>query len=107
MREAGGGRREGGKGAMDRSVDTSSAVTPPSSPLHPPTANLSVNDFEASRVYRLAMVCDAALRTLAASPPRVDERTLIRRVLAGDVAAERELYDAHVDRVYRLAFRFA
>ena len=30
---------------------------------------------------------------------------LVRQVLAGDPAAERALYDAHVDRVYRLAFR--
>lgn len=30
---------------------------------------------------------------------------LVGRVLAGDPAAERELYDRHVDRVYRLAFR--
>ena len=57
------------------------------------------------------MVCDA-LRPLAAPPAaaasaRMDERTLIQRVLAGDVGAERALYDAHVDRVYRLAFRFA
>jgi RNA polymerase sigma-70 factor (ECF subfamily) len=37
----------------------------------------------------------------------MDERALIQRVLAGDVGAERALYDAHVDRVYRLAFRFA
>jgi RNA polymerase sigma-70 factor (ECF subfamily) len=35
----------------------------------------------------------------------VDERHLIARVLAGDPAAQRELYDAHVDRVYRLAYR--
>lgn len=35
----------------------------------------------------------------------MDEPRLIERVLAGDPAAERELYDAHVDRVYRLAFR--
>jgi RNA polymerase sigma-70 factor (ECF subfamily) len=28
-------------------------------------------------------------------------------VLAGDSAAERALYDAHVDRVYRLAYRLA
>lgn len=32
---------------------------------------------------------------------------LIRRVLAGDASAERELYDAHVDRVFRLAYRLA
>jgi len=37
----------------------------------------------------------------------VDESTLIARVRAGDSAAERALYDAHVDRVYRLAFRLA
>jgi RNA polymerase sigma-70 factor (ECF subfamily) len=37
----------------------------------------------------------------------VDERLLIERVRAGDPVAERALYDAHVDRVYRLAYRFA
>jgi RNA polymerase sigma-70 factor (ECF subfamily) len=35
----------------------------------------------------------------------VDERELIARVRAGDGVAERALYDAHVDRVYRLAYR--
>lgn len=35
----------------------------------------------------------------------VDERTLIAAVYAGDPAAERELYEVHVDRVYRLAYR--
>jgi RNA polymerase sigma-70 factor (ECF subfamily) len=37
----------------------------------------------------------------------VEERQLIAQVLAGDPAAERELYDRHVDRVYRLAYRLA
>lgn len=37
----------------------------------------------------------------------VEERLLIARVLSGDAAAARALYDAHVDRVYRLAFRMA
>jgi RNA polymerase sigma-70 factor, ECF subfamily len=37
----------------------------------------------------------------------VDETQLIARVRAGDSAAQRALYDAHVDRVYRLAFRLA
>jgi RNA polymerase sigma-70 factor (ECF subfamily) len=32
---------------------------------------------------------------------------LISRVLAGEPQAERELYDLHVDRVYRLAYRLA
>ena len=39
--------------------------------------------------------------------PRVTEREMIRRVLGGDGQAERELYDRHVDRVYRLAYRLA
>src|SRR6476620_1198803 len=39
------------------------------------------------------------------SPEPVDDRELIGRVLAGDARAERELYDAHVDRVFRLVYR--
>ena len=38
---------------------------------------------------------------------RLSERQLIERVLGGDPAAERALYDNHVDRVYRLAYRMA
>lgn len=38
---------------------------------------------------------------------RVSERHLIERVIQGDARAQRELYDTHVDRVYRLAFRLA
>ena len=37
----------------------------------------------------------------------MDEPELIDRARAGDPAAERALYDAHVDRVYRLAYRLA
>lgn len=37
----------------------------------------------------------------------VDEPTLIRRVIGGDGQAARALYDAHVDRVYRLCYRMA
>jgi RNA polymerase sigma-70 factor (ECF subfamily) len=37
----------------------------------------------------------------------VDDRDLIAKVRAGDPAAERALYDAHVDRVYRLSYRMA
>jgi RNA polymerase sigma-70 factor (ECF subfamily) len=37
----------------------------------------------------------------------VDDRELIDRVLAGDPTAERALYDAHVDRVFRLVYRMA
>lgn len=35
----------------------------------------------------------------------MDDKELIGRVLAGDPSAERELYDAHVDRVFRLVYR--
>ena len=38
---------------------------------------------------------------------RLDETLLIQRVLDGDAAAERALYDAHVERVYRLCYRMA
>lgn len=38
---------------------------------------------------------------------RVDERELIQGVLAGDGRAARALYDAHVERVYRLCYRMA
>jgi len=37
----------------------------------------------------------------------VTDHSLIERVLAGEASAERELYDAHVDRVFRLAYRMA
>lgn len=37
----------------------------------------------------------------------MNETELIRRVLLRDPRAERELYDSHVDRVYRLAYRMA
>ena len=35
----------------------------------------------------------------------MDDRELIARVREGDPVAERRLYDLHVDRVYRLAYR--
>ena len=35
------------------------------------------------------------------------EQELIGRVLAGDPGAERAMYDAHVDRVFRLVYRMA
>jgi RNA polymerase sigma-70 factor (ECF subfamily) len=41
------------------------------------------------------------------TPEPVSESHLIELVLAGDPAAERRLYDLHVDRVYRLAYRLA
>jgi len=37
----------------------------------------------------------------------LDEETLIRRAREGDERAYRELYDAHVDRIYRLVYRMA
>jgi RNA polymerase sigma-70 factor, ECF subfamily len=38
---------------------------------------------------------------------RVDDKELVSRVLGGDPRAERELYEAHVDRVFRLVYRLA
>ncbi|MEO8911166.1 MAG: sigma factor [Gemmatimonadaceae bacterium] len=37
----------------------------------------------------------------------VNDIQLITRVAAGDAAAERELYETYVDRIYRLTFRLA
>jgi RNA polymerase sigma-70 factor (ECF subfamily) len=37
----------------------------------------------------------------------VSDSTLITRAVAGDMAAQRAIYDQHVDRVYRLAYRLA
>jgi RNA polymerase sigma-70 factor, ECF subfamily len=37
----------------------------------------------------------------------VNDDRLLERAIAGDAAAERALYEAHVERVYRLAYRFA
>lgn len=37
----------------------------------------------------------------------VNDTQLITRVVAGDAAAERELYETYVDRIYRLSFRLA
>lgn len=37
----------------------------------------------------------------------MDEQQLIARALAGDPTAERAIYDQHVDRIYRLAYRLA
>jgi RNA polymerase sigma-70 factor (ECF subfamily) len=47
-----------------------------------------------------------SLAVLSRSPASyAADRELVSRCLAGDSEAERALYDAHVDRVYRLAFR--
>ena len=37
----------------------------------------------------------------------VDDTDLVSEVLRGEARAERELYDRHVDRVFRLAYRMA
>src|SRR6266571_2972468 len=73
--------------------------------LTPPSPSPSPRNH--LRTPRVRGVTDTAP---APAPPfrsPVDERELIARVRAGDGAAERELYDAHVDRVYRLAYRLA
>ena len=47
------------------------------------------------------------LPQVVASNPRAVDRQLVARCLGGDGAAERELYDAHVERIYRLMHRMA
>lgn len=46
-------------------------------------------------------------QTLIEPRGRLDDQQLIRRVMAGDSAAQREMYDTYVDRIYRLTFRLA
>lgn len=46
-------------------------------------------------------------RADARADERADERALVARAAAGDPDAERALYDAHVGRVYRTAYRLA
>ena len=43
--------------------------------------------------------------TVVADTNRLSDRQLVDRCLTGDALAERALYDAHVDRVYRLMHR--
>lgn len=50
------------------------------------------------------MDCTGGAPPLTPLLPR-SHLSLVARVLSGDPAAERELYDAHVDRVFRLAYR--
>lgn len=48
-----------------------------------------------------------ALPVTAEPRGSLDERRLVERVIAGEARAQRELYDTHVDRVYRLVYRLA
>ncbi|HJQ18845.1 MAG TPA: RNA polymerase sigma factor [Gemmatimonadaceae bacterium] len=54
------------------------------------------------------MVTDNPASTAPRASPaqnRADQRALLERVRRGDPSAHRALYEAHVDRVYRLTFR--
>ena len=42
---------------------------------------------------------------LERAPQLADQRTLVERARRGEASAHRALYDAHVDRIYRLAYR--
>ena len=60
------------------------------------------------RLFYRNPFCAPRVASLTVAPASsVDERELIARVRAGDALAERALYDAHVDRVFRLAYRLA
>ena len=39
------------------------------------------------------------------TPQSADQRALVERARTGDASAQRALYEAHVDRIYRLTFR--
>ena len=63
-----------------------------------------------TRVY--GVVLNRSLRTrpsrnVVIENPRILDRQLVHQCLAGDPLAERALYDAHVDRIYRLMHRMA
>jgi RNA polymerase sigma-70 factor (ECF subfamily) len=47
------------------------------------------------------------LATAYPSWSSVNDQQLVTRVVAGEAAAERELYETYVDRIYRLSFRLA
>jgi RNA polymerase sigma-70 factor (ECF subfamily) len=70
----------------------------------PPTLRRGarLNPFLATIVRRSTMEMVAY-----ESRSSVNDTQLITRVVAGDAAAERELYETYVDRIYRLAFRLA
>jgi len=69
--------------------------------LRPVSPGEGRNLFDGPAVRGLIGAHDPSL------PEPVQDAELIGRILAGDPGAERELYDAHVDRVYRLAYRLA
>lgn len=53
-------------------------------------------------VHPLSLVCS---RSPGINPPSVSDAELIAGILRRDESAERMLYDKHVDRIYRLAWR--
>lgn len=66
-----------------------------------PSARAVSNQNRMEYVRDAVRIHDLTLRR------RVDDKELIARVLEGDPSAERRLYDAHVDRVFRLVYRMA
>jgi RNA polymerase sigma-70 factor (ECF subfamily) len=76
---------------------------------------VSATSTLARHPVRLVASVDASAAPERTADPRGDartaertaERALVARAVAGDPAAERALYDAHVERVYRLAYRLA
>lgn len=54
--------------------------------------------------YRASMGTDSTI-PLARAAQLADQRALVQRARQGDASAHRALYDAHVDRIYRLVYR--
>jgi RNA polymerase sigma-70 factor (ECF subfamily) len=90
-----------GTGSGDRFASLSPEPVPQ---ILPPAAPRR-NAFRATRVRRPTQHDRESSRPLTRFT--VDELQLIARARTGDAAAERALYDAHVERVYRLAYRMS
>ena len=64
----------------------------------------ALNRISVRVVRRVHMATENTLY-LERAPQLADQRTLIERARRGDASAYRALYDAHVDRIYRLTYR--
>jgi RNA polymerase sigma-70 factor (ECF subfamily) len=54
-----------------------------------------------------SVILGNVVRRIESARGSVSESELVSRAVAGDAAAQRALYDSHVDRVYRLTYRLS
>ena len=89
-------------------AEASGAVRPRTTEMPPSAPRVACAPRRPPRNPLRRALCQRAVRPgTPHAPEPVNDRELIGRVLAGDPRAERELYDAHVDRVFRLVYRMA